>query len=430
MKLSGFTLIELLVVIAIIAILAAILFPVFAKAREKARQTSCMNNQRQIAAAILMFVQDHDETFPTASTWVSDLAASYGVTGKVWDCPTSSFKGTEANPDYFYVAGSLLSDAALGDVQNPVAAPLLADLKDAGNNPPYVVETQSTDLLFTAVALVDTRHNNGAMFAYVDGHVGYQAKSQIGTATFLPSFNPTNIKSPLIIGQLVQTPIKKPDTILNYLGDIGLKTLLGGAPTGGNASGFFDITGGQAYVLGNGTTGRWLMSTKSGAAYPTTATAAPPTWWKMDDSMETTIPAFAWGSAVIQVGGGQSAAVETANTSTPTRDYSMTIVPNVSGPTAKRIGIVVGNTGVGGCYAQFKSISYANIATPTVVTTFYDFSTNQNARVTLPVTTPDGSANALGLYLPVLPKQTITLTLSIVYTGSASKAGGSFIFEP
>ncbi|MHB9025320.1 MAG: type II secretion system protein, partial [Armatimonadota bacterium] len=55
----GFTLIELLVVIAIIAILAAILFPVFAKAREKARQTSCLNNQKQVATALLMWVQDH-----------------------------------------------------------------------------------------------------------------------------------------------------------------------------------------------------------------------------------------------------------------------------------------------------------------------------------------------------------------------------------
>ncbi|HEY3418540.1 MAG TPA: prepilin-type N-terminal cleavage/methylation domain-containing protein, partial [Armatimonadota bacterium] len=83
----GFTLIELLVVIAIIAILAAILFPVFAKAREKARQTTCLNNQRQIAASMLMFTQDHDETMPAASTWVQDLSATYGVSGKVWDCP-------------------------------------------------------------------------------------------------------------------------------------------------------------------------------------------------------------------------------------------------------------------------------------------------------------------------------------------------------
>src|SRR5215831_17495835 len=64
---SGFTLIELLVVIAIIAILAAILFPVFAQAREKARQTSCLSNHKQYALATLMYVQDNDETFPPST---------------------------------------------------------------------------------------------------------------------------------------------------------------------------------------------------------------------------------------------------------------------------------------------------------------------------------------------------------------------------
>jgi prepilin-type N-terminal cleavage/methylation domain-containing protein/prepilin-type processing-associated H-X9-DG protein len=64
---SGFTLIELLVVIAIIAILAAILFPVFAQAREKARAISCVSNMKQISTAIMMYIQDYDETFPLYS---------------------------------------------------------------------------------------------------------------------------------------------------------------------------------------------------------------------------------------------------------------------------------------------------------------------------------------------------------------------------
>lgn len=83
---NGFTLIELLVVIAIIAVLAAILFPVFAQAREKARQTTCLSNNKQIMLGVLMYTQDHDETLPlgsyllpgmpTAVTW-QDLVEPY-----------------------------------------------------------------------------------------------------------------------------------------------------------------------------------------------------------------------------------------------------------------------------------------------------------------------------------------------------------------
>ena len=68
MKRKGFTLIELLVVIAIIAILAAILFPVFGRAREKARQSSCLSNMKQIGTAMIMYCQDYDENYPLGET--------------------------------------------------------------------------------------------------------------------------------------------------------------------------------------------------------------------------------------------------------------------------------------------------------------------------------------------------------------------------
>jgi prepilin-type N-terminal cleavage/methylation domain-containing protein/prepilin-type processing-associated H-X9-DG protein len=65
----GFTLIELLVVIAIIAILAAILFPVFSRAREQARKTACLSNLKQVGTALMMYVQDWDETYPIHQCW-------------------------------------------------------------------------------------------------------------------------------------------------------------------------------------------------------------------------------------------------------------------------------------------------------------------------------------------------------------------------
>ena len=72
---AGFTLIELLVVIAIIAILASFLFPVFAQVRAKARQTACLNNERQIGFALLEYVQDADETYPPAYVYGNPTAA-------------------------------------------------------------------------------------------------------------------------------------------------------------------------------------------------------------------------------------------------------------------------------------------------------------------------------------------------------------------
>src|SRR5438093_3118895 len=72
----GFTLIELLVVIAIIAILAAILFPVFAQVREKARQTTCLSNHRQVGKAMLMYAQDYDGAFVPQSLAFKDATGA------------------------------------------------------------------------------------------------------------------------------------------------------------------------------------------------------------------------------------------------------------------------------------------------------------------------------------------------------------------
>ncbi len=140
-KLQGgslaFTLIELLVVIAIIAILAAILFPVFAQAREKARQTSCLSNLKQIGTAVLMYTQDYDEILPQtgwqgpctnplnagqasdiywSGTYAFPLATSpYIKNWQIFSCPSDPYKGGWAK------LGSYCYEAQLVAVNMPGA---------------------------------------------------------------------------------------------------------------------------------------------------------------------------------------------------------------------------------------------------------------------------------------------------------------------
>ena len=118
MKRSGFTLIELLVVIAIIAILAAILFPVFGRAREQARKTVCCSNLKQIGLAVMMYAQDYDETMPPYSQgwgfrgslgygggdgprW-ADVIYPYVKNRAVFDCPSGSTQRMAIFPGGYY----------------------------------------------------------------------------------------------------------------------------------------------------------------------------------------------------------------------------------------------------------------------------------------------------------------------------------------
>jgi prepilin-type N-terminal cleavage/methylation domain-containing protein/prepilin-type processing-associated H-X9-DG protein len=126
----GFTLIELLVVIAIIAILAAILFPVFAQAREKARASTCTSNQKQIALAIGMYAQDYDETYPfpyfqgPPELWWEDMVNPYiktGNKGGIMTCPSAPSAG------FAYSMNNAMGGVSLATAARPADTVVTAD---------------------------------------------------------------------------------------------------------------------------------------------------------------------------------------------------------------------------------------------------------------------------------------------------------------
>jgi len=181
----GFTLIELLVVIAIIATLAAILFPAFARAREKARETSCLSNLKQIGLAELMYVHDYDEVLLFAMNWdgqqmVSyfDLLLPYARNEQIFICPSDpkgsvNLSAIGISTAYSYgpntkwvvvnktfVHGMPLwwvNSASLANIDNPVAMPLVAD-------------AAGSIMGMTSYIEVDPRHNEGANAVFLDGH--------------------------------------------------------------------------------------------------------------------------------------------------------------------------------------------------------------------------------------------------------------------
>ena len=172
----GFTLHELLTVIAVVAILGAILYPVFARAREAARQTSCASNVKQISVALLLYCEDYDQitirdrfTQPNGTyyTWVSALQPY--IRKPVWTCPSDrnpadSWDGSTVDPavsygyNYLFLNGGYdtSGDAQLqGSIANPLGAALPPALAAAGYS--------ST--------LSQYRHSGSANVGYLDGHV-------------------------------------------------------------------------------------------------------------------------------------------------------------------------------------------------------------------------------------------------------------------
>jgi prepilin-type processing-associated H-X9-DG protein len=152
-------------VIAIIAILAAILFPVFARAREKARQSTCQSNQRQIAASIQMYAQDHEETLPSTTNIWKDIDTDPGLL----ICPTKG-KNTTVGYVYHGKAGSI----ALGDIDQ---------LSGIGGVMEFVLtcDGTSSDNIAYSVANADARHSGRTVCSFADGHVKANRPVAAGT---------------------------------------------------------------------------------------------------------------------------------------------------------------------------------------------------------------------------------------------------------
>ena len=208
----GFSLIELLAVVAIIAVLAAMLFPMLISAKEKARQTKCISNLKQIASAWLMYADDSNgracpsyywssdgwsrawdfdlKETGTTSIWRYGLLGPYGKNGEFKSCP--SFHGGKWDRPYTgyaynasYIGGDVTVDghvyiddytdrphttALLGQIRHPSATAVFADggFGSPANAQNYL--RAPSDVYFQA-GTVHYRHNGAATVAYADGHV-------------------------------------------------------------------------------------------------------------------------------------------------------------------------------------------------------------------------------------------------------------------
>ncbi len=173
MRHRGFTLIELLVVIAIIAILAAILFPVFAKAREKARSTACISNMKQMGLAFQMYISDYDEMYQPAFEWKGKLDP-YMRNRQLFTCPSRPhlpwFYGHGYNIGCPEAGVPGFDGKGEGQIQNPSHKILCAEwdrcLAGPPVGPPGLFLGDS--LCYWAVCRI---HNDGSNVLFGDSHV-------------------------------------------------------------------------------------------------------------------------------------------------------------------------------------------------------------------------------------------------------------------
>jgi prepilin-type N-terminal cleavage/methylation domain-containing protein/prepilin-type processing-associated H-X9-DG protein len=186
---KGFTLIELLVVIAIIAILAAILFPVFARAREKARQTSCLNNIKQISLGLHMYFQDYDErTLSYRHELPGDrsikwqhMLEPYVKNSQLYLCPSGdrtygsgSIATAHYGWNYYY-----LFFKAIAEITKPAETIMIAE-KQAGawGGVVYPPRSESWKTTYVDVNNRPAIHSQGSNFGFCDGHAKWLRDSE------------------------------------------------------------------------------------------------------------------------------------------------------------------------------------------------------------------------------------------------------------